>query len=80
MAKAKVAITLDEAALRRIDRLVRAGMYPNRSQAIQDAVNERLVKLNRSRLAREILKLDPAEEKAMAEEGLARDASEWPEY
>lgn len=32
------------------------------------------------RLAEECAKLDPADERAMAEEGLAADAAEWPEY
>ena len=34
----------------------------------------------RERLAREASKLDPKEEQAMADEGLARDLEEWPKY
>jgi hypothetical protein len=34
----------------------------------------------RSRLARECAKLDPVEEKAVAEEGMAVELAQWPEY
>ena len=47
---------------------------------IQEAVEEKLTRLERGRLAGECTKLDPAFEKALAEEGLSEDASEWPEY
>ena len=40
MSKAKIAITVDEQALAEIDRLVSEGMFPNRSQAIEEAVQE----------------------------------------
>ncbi len=80
MGKAKIAITLTDRTLDRIDRLVRDRAYPNRSQAIEDAVAEKLDRLERSRLARECAKLDPEHEKALAEEGLTEDAGEWPEY
>ena len=79
MARAKIAITVDEQALIEIDRLVREGVFPNRSKAIEDAVQDRLAQLHRSRLARECAKLDRAEEQAMADEGFAGE-SEWPEY
>jgi metal-responsive CopG/Arc/MetJ family transcriptional regulator len=79
MAKVKVAITLEEKALRRIDRLVRRGVHANRSQAIQDAIEERLMKLDHGRLARESANLDPKEEQTIAEEGMSAEA-EWPEY
>ena len=80
MSTAKVAITLDEETLVRLDRLVRSRVFKNRSRAIQEAVEEKLTRLNRSRLARESAKLDPKFEKAMAEEGFAADVDEWPEY
>jgi metal-responsive CopG/Arc/MetJ family transcriptional regulator len=80
MAKMKVAITLDEASLGRVDELVRQSLFASRSQAIQAAVEEKLARLDRRRLARECAKLDPAFEKALAEEGLSEDISKWPEY
>ena len=71
MGKAKVAITLDEDTLRRVDRLISNQVFPNRSQAISEAIEEKLKRLERRRLARECAKLDPKFEKAMAEEGLS---------
>ena len=76
----KVAITLNKRTLDRLDQLVRNRMFPNRSKAIQEAVEEKLDRLDRSRLARECAKLDPVEEKAMAEEHLAEELGQWPEY
>ncbi len=80
MARAKVAISLDEKTLNQLDRLVKAHVFPNRSQAIQEAVEEKISRLDRSRLARECAKVDPVFEKALAEEGLSSELAEWPEY
>jgi len=80
MGRSKIAITVDETTLGRVDRLVRSGIYPSRSRAIQEAVEEKLQRLDKTRLARECAKLDPNSEKAMADEGLARDVAQWPEY
>ena len=55
-------------------------MGPYRSQAIQEAVKEKLARIKRTRLAKECAKLDPTFEKAMADEGLTEDLSQWPEY
>jgi Arc/MetJ-type ribon-helix-helix transcriptional regulator len=79
MGAAKVAITIDEELLKRIDQLVARRKFPNRSRAIQDAVREKLDRLERVRLARECAKLDPRFEQKLADEGLAGDA-EWPEF
>jgi Arc/MetJ-type ribon-helix-helix transcriptional regulator len=78
--KSKVAITLEQSTLARLDQLVGQSVFPNRSRAIEVALEEKLVRLERSRLARECAKLDPEFEKAMADEGLTEDLSEWPEY
>lgn len=80
MPRTKVAISLDAATLRRVDRLVEENLFPNRSRAIEEAVSEKLERLERTRLARESAKLDPAFEKGIAEEGLSEDLTEWPEY
>ena len=80
MSRSKIAITLDEGMLDRLDRLVARRVFPNRSRAIQQAVAEKLKKLERTRLARECAKLDPKFEKALAEEGMGEELSEWPEY
>jgi len=80
VSRAKVAISLDESTLKRLDKLVERAVFSNRSQAIQEAVEEKLTRMERSRLARECAKLDPTFEKALAEEGMSEDAAEWPEY
>jgi metal-responsive CopG/Arc/MetJ family transcriptional regulator len=80
MGKAKIAITLDEEFIGELDRLVGERVFQNRSQAIREAVGEKLTRMKRSRLSMECAKLEPAFERAMAEEGLAEDVSQWPEY
>ena len=80
MASTKIAITMNEVTLHRLDRLVRERVFPNRSKAIQDAVEEKLEKLERNRLARECAKLNPGAEQAMAEEGMEEELGQWPEY
>jgi Arc/MetJ-type ribon-helix-helix transcriptional regulator len=80
MASAKIAITMDEITLHRLDRLVKEGVFLNRSKAIQEAVEEKLERQERNRLARECAKLDPITEKAMAEEGMEEELANWPEY
>lgn len=80
MGKAKIAITMDEEFIGELDKLVNARFFQNRSQAIQVAVSEKLSRMKRSRLSAECAKLDPIFEKAMAEEGIAEDVSQWPEY
>jgi metal-responsive CopG/Arc/MetJ family transcriptional regulator len=80
MPKAKVAISLDQQTLERLDQLVRNKTFTNRSQAIEAAVEEKLQRLNRVRLARECKKLDPTFEKELAEEGFSEEISGWPEY
>ena len=80
MPAAKVAITIEEQLLKRIDRLVAERKFPNRSRAIQEAVRDALERLERGRLARECAKLDRSVEQTMADEGLAEDLEEWPEF
>jgi metal-responsive CopG/Arc/MetJ family transcriptional regulator len=80
MSTAKVAISLDADLLKRLDRLVKSRKFENRSRAIQEAVSEKLARLERTCLARECAKLNPALEQAMAEEGMSAEAEEWPEY
>jgi Arc/MetJ-type ribon-helix-helix transcriptional regulator len=80
MAVAKVAVTIDEALLRDVDRLVEAGEFPNRSRAVSAALlcmQEQ--RRRRHRLLAELAKLDPAEERNLAGESLAAEL-EWPEY
>jgi len=80
MAASKIAITIDDNLLKRLDMLVKSNCFPNRSKAIQEAVTEKLMRIEKSRLARECDKLDPEFEQSMAEEGLSTELEEWPEY
>jgi Arc/MetJ-type ribon-helix-helix transcriptional regulator len=80
MAKAKVAVTMESTTLDRLDRLVTAGRFANRSQAIEIAVEDKLERLERRRLAEESAKLDPVSEQSLADLGLEADEAAWPEY
>ncbi len=80
MASVKVAVTIDRDTLRQVDSLVSRKVFPNRSRAIQAALAEKLARIERSRLATECAKLDPAFEKALADEGLGQELDHWPEY
>ena len=80
MNKTKVAITIDSDLLANLDRLVADQFFPNRSVAIQQAVQEKIERLEHTRLARECAKLDPLEEQEIADEGLVEDFAEWPDY
>lgn len=78
MPKLKVAITLERRLLAELDALVDAHEFPNRSQAIEAALADALARRARTRLATECAKLDPADERALAEEGMG--AETWPAY
>lgn len=80
MGAAKVAITIEEELLERIDRLVSQKKFANRSRAIQEAVRDKLARLDRGRLARECAKLSKRSQQRMADEGLGGDLEEWPEF
>jgi metal-responsive CopG/Arc/MetJ family transcriptional regulator len=67
MSTVKIAITIDRQTLQRVDGLVSRKMFRNRSRAIQEAVAEKLARMERSRLASECAKLDPGFEKALVE-------------
>ena len=80
MSTEKIAVTLDPKLVSKLDSLVEAHVFPSRSKAIQKAVQEKLSRMDRSRLVRECSKLDPKFEQALAEEGLSAQLAEWPEY
>lgn len=80
MPKAKIAITLEAELLREVDALVRQRRFANRSQAVEMAVRSTLDRLQRTRLAEACNQLDPDEERALAEEGIAGELAEWPKY
>jgi len=80
MAASKITITMDEKLVKRLDDLVKSRAFPNRSKAIQEAVEEKLKRMEKTRLAEECTKLDPKYEQALAEEGFSSELEEWPEY
>lgn len=80
MAKAKVAVTIDTHILGALDALIAADRFPNRSQAVEAALADKIDRLKHIRLAREAAKLDPRQEQAEADEGLTMDATTWPKY
>ena len=80
MPKRKVALTLETDLVGRVDELVAQQRFRNRSQAVEAALAEKLQRIARTRLAGECAKLDPKEEKALAEEGLAGSLETWPDY
>lgn len=80
MPKTKVAVTVDAALLGRVDELVAARRFANRSQAVEAALADTVARVARARLARECAKLDPRDEQALAEESVAGSRETWPEY
>jgi len=80
MSTSKIAITIDQNTLARLDFLVKNNFFPNRSRAIQQAVSEKIDRLEQGRLARECAKLNPESEQDLAEEGFDWELDEWPEY
>ena len=80
MTTTKVAVTIDSDLLAQLDQLVAQHVFPNRSKAIQEALQDKLTRMRRSRLARESAKLDPPTEQALAEEGMDQELAAWPEY
>lgn len=70
MAKAKIAIILEEDLVKEIDRWVSEGQYPSRSKAVQETLKEKITNWRRKRLIEEVSKLNPKEDQAMAEEAI----------
>lgn len=80
MAASKIAVSMDERLVKKMDRLVSKKIYPSRSRIIQEAVEEKLNRLEKNRLAEECAKLKPEFEQALAEESFTGDMETWPEY
>lgn len=80
MPTTKVALTIDASLIEQVDQLVAKKVFPNRSKAIQEALRDKLARLKGTRLARECAKLDPKQERALAEEGMGQELDSWPEY
>jgi metal-responsive CopG/Arc/MetJ family transcriptional regulator len=77
MVTRKLAIRIDEHLVVELDKLVANKVFASRSEAIRIAIQEKVAQM---RLARECSKLDPAFERAMAEEGVSGKLAEWHDY
>ena len=80
MRTAKVAVSMDKKLLEKLDRLVKGKVFGSRSQAVQEAVKQKIDSMEHTLLARECAKLDPKQERAIAEEGISVEGEEWPQY
>lgn len=80
MGAAKLAISVDESLLKKLDQLIKKGLFPNRSRAFQAALQEKIERLERGRLARECAKLNKKAEQRMAEDISTEEFKAWPEY
>jgi metal-responsive CopG/Arc/MetJ family transcriptional regulator len=80
MPMSKIAVTIDSTLLCEIDLLVTEKAFPNRSRAVQTALQDFLRRKKQNRLATECAKLDPQAEQALAEEGMAQELVLWPAY
>jgi metal-responsive CopG/Arc/MetJ family transcriptional regulator len=69
----KAAVSLKKSTLERLDQMVAERVFPSRSGAIQQAVEEKLARIERTRLAAQCAKLDRRDEQALAEEGMLEE-------
>ncbi len=80
MNKSKIAITVSPLVLSRLDAWVQNEHYASRSEAIEQAVEAQLQRLERTRLSEQCALLDLDEERAMADMGFAQDTAAWPAF
>lgn len=80
MSVAKIAVSIDDKQLKKIDFYVKKNIFKSRSQAFQIAISQTLEQLEHKRLARECAKLDIKSEQELADLGLDEDLESWPKY
>lgn len=80
MGVAKVAISMDQTLLKKIDQLVEEKKFQSRSQVIQLALQDKIAKIEKHRLATACEALNPEYEQKLADEGLSEDMRAWPEF
>jgi metal-responsive CopG/Arc/MetJ family transcriptional regulator len=80
MSIAKIAISIDANQLKKIDFYVKKHVFKTRSEAFRIAINQALATLEQNRLATECAKLQPDEEREIADLGLEEDMDSWPKY
>lgn len=75
----RISVTVDAELLGMVDAWVAAGRYPNRSRAVHAALQRlRDEQYQRTSILAELAKLEPAEERALAEEWLVGETP-WPQ-
>ena len=79
MGKTKVAVTIDAGVIIKIDQLVEKRVFANRSQAIEEALYEKIERIEHRWMAEKCAKHDPVEERQLAEEGMTGEIETWPE-
>ena len=80
MTRAKIAITIDQVLLEMLDSLVQNKTFNNRSQAINAALQEKLSRIQKTRLELECQKLVMEDERELANMGIEEDFKEWDKY
>ena len=80
MSTAKIAVSIDEKQLKKIDFYVKKHIFKSRSQAFQISISQTLEHLEHDRLTKECAKLDARFEQEMADTGLDEDLESWPKY
>jgi metal-responsive CopG/Arc/MetJ family transcriptional regulator len=80
VASVKIAISLKKETLDRLDAVVASARFASRSRAVEEAIESLLRELDDREYEQAVALLDPEEERALAEEGMALDAAAWPSY
>lgn len=80
MSVAKIAISIDDQLLAKLDEFITQKKFKTRSQAIQMAVQKTVDLLDHKRLIQACSRLNPHVERELADEKLTKDVEEWPEF
>ena len=80
MSVAKIAISIDDQLLAKLDGFIALNKFKTRSQAIQLAVQNTVDSLDHKRLIDACMQLDMDTERTLADQGLKKDLEEWPEF
>ncbi len=70
MVKKRIVVEIDSELLADIDELVDQQRFADRGEFVEEARLRQIGRLRRDRLTEACLRLDPAEERGLAEEGL----------
>ena len=70
MVKNRIVVEIDSELLAGIDEFIDQQRFVDRGEFVEAAVSRQVVRLRRDRLAEACLRLDPDEERGLAEEGI----------